>query len=558
MTNEQPEESINIEQWLKDTKIGGKAADIIKKRHVSIEELMEFDIDDLKSFTNELELDALSNNRFIKSITKLKLKTEKSKNNIRKRCVFVSQPESDAIMKLYEQYDKVSKLLLSIQRSIEILDQCDMEVNTQIENSINSVIIEMKNQKNKLLQDIDNMMHNKSNILQQQLDTAQQYLTILDNTKSKYNSCSKQTMTAEHRKQLILKLTTDILDKDNITTTMVTSPMMKFNTDCIKQLNGLYSAFIVNDFDVPKILNLSLRKVYYDAIAMEYSLNDEECITESKPILEVSVEYAILHKMYSKSKVNESLSDESNGSDSSDNENKNELTFNLENVDINSLKWKRKDENIKYHKQYTDYKIGKMYKFKICDVKSKRAYLIRIRARNSSGFGSYSNVIHVITKKHGKPFEVKRGTFSGSAGYSCGGNIDAVSLTSNKNIMLFGVGVFDCKGTVSVQLKVFKGDNNDQEKYISISSRKTFSRPSASTNAIQLNLKKPVKIRKNVKYTIQIDQNNSGGNSYYVEGVSQVTVGKVKICFGKALHSVNGSDAFQSGPFPFLYCSLWT
>eukprot|EP01084_Bolivina_argentea_P260271 439483_1 len=178
-TNQQ---SINVDEWLKQTKLGNDAAEIIKKRQVSIEELIEFDIDDLKLFAVDLGLDTLAKKRFVESIKKLKNKNNKS--NDKKRHVIVSTVEHNAISKLYEEYDNISSISNDIQTAISTLNE--FETNNEIEDKINSIINNISEIKIKLLKDIDNMVNHKTSILQNQINTIQNYLSIVNNGKIKY------------------------------------------------------------------------------------------------------------------------------------------------------------------------------------------------------------------------------------------------------------------------------------------------------------------------------------------------------------------------------------
>merc|ERR1712129_410239 len=62
---------IDRDQFLKDNKLGD-VLDIFVKRDITIEELLEFDHPDLRQFAKELGLDALSQNRLVKAIAKLR------------------------------------------------------------------------------------------------------------------------------------------------------------------------------------------------------------------------------------------------------------------------------------------------------------------------------------------------------------------------------------------------------------------------------------------------------------------------------------------------------
>eukprot|EP01084_Bolivina_argentea_P290118 498288_1 len=144
-------EDVNLIEFLKKINISDKAIEILQNRNVTIDELMEMDTDDLKSFLlEELKLDALSKNRMIKSITKLKEKDNNTKRiTTAKQHVVVSPDEHNGIIKLYERYDKSSQLSTNIQNAIQSLNECEIITNKQIEHTIDTIINNIKNKKKK-------------------------------------------------------------------------------------------------------------------------------------------------------------------------------------------------------------------------------------------------------------------------------------------------------------------------------------------------------------------------------------------------------------------------
>eukprot|EP01084_Bolivina_argentea_P085399 154346_1 len=395
----------DINEWLKQTKLGDKAAQKIIQRDVSIDELIEFEDDDLEDFAKQLELDTLAKNRFIASIRKLK---HQKNTNLSKRRVFISQEENNAMLKLYEQYNKLSSLCSSIQKSIQSINEYETQVNHQIENDINSIINNINNKKNELLSDIDNIMNHKKIALQKQLTIMENYTNTVNNGRSKYESYMKQTIDNKQRKKVILKMTNDILSDTNISMALLTSPKIQFNISKYdKRLNELYDYMIISDCDQPQMMNINLKNVHSFSISIEYSLHEID-LNSPKKILEIVVEYAILPKSYSpqiqikKKEIvkKDSNDDESNDFDSSDSEKRekfdvNDYKLDLKriNIEIDALKWMRNDKKIKYKKH-------KKNKYKIEELKSGRGYLLRMRARNASGFGTYSTIIGVMTIKN--------------------------------------------------------------------------------------------------------------------------------------------------------------
>ncbi len=190
---------------------------------------------------------------------------------------------------------------------------------------------------------------------------------------------------------------------------MLTAPKMQFDFEKHnKLLNKLFNKIVLNDCDQPHPMKMSLYKVRDGIIEVQYSLHKDD-INGPKKILQIVLEYAILNKSYSKHKPKkrykkDTSDSNSNWSDSYDSKSDShcdsesdisDLNINeeIDDIDINSLKWYENKGKIKYKKH------KKRNKYKLDGLKENRAYLIRMRARNSSGFGSYSQIISVLTPK---------------------------------------------------------------------------------------------------------------------------------------------------------------
>eukprot|EP00483_Globobulimina_turgida_P008831 UN08849 len=155
-------------------------------------------------------------------------------------------------------------------------------------------------------------------------------------------------------------------------------------------------------------------------------------------------------------------------------------------------------------------------------------------------------------------FEIKRGDI-GQSGWQYDGDLDALSFMSDKNIIFYGIAVFDCEGTVDVKYKIFKGDNKDNDNnIIAQSKQKSFTKDAMTKVPIRFDLDIPININKDTKYTIQLEQKNNiyGSTSYRViSGKTTVTIKGVKITFSKASNSPNNTSV-DHGAFPMLYCAL--
>eukprot|EP01084_Bolivina_argentea_P143860 252557_1 len=423
----QSNKEININEWLKQTKLGDYAADIIKKRNVSMDELIEFEEDDLKEFaTKDLGLDTLAKNRLIRSIRKLKHANLPNQKYMtmpfipKKQTVIVSSSENEAMIKLLDQYNKTSLTMNQIQKAVYILN--DFELN-DINNIINSLINNLKNKKETLLQSIDTIFNDKTNILNKQKSEMEHYLQTVSEARLKYEKYTNdKTIIHKKRKRLILDMVENVLNQS--TMALLTTPKIQFNIELyMNKLTDIYDTMKLNDCDHPGIMSLILKKVKHGAIYVQYNLNKLDIVCPKK-ILEIVLEYAILPKEYTKSiprtqkqkkiknkKRKSSIDSEHNSSDnSSDSEDEksmnsydsdsdsyeedNEYEINIDNVNMSELKWIKNVKKIKYRKNNKD-----KNKYKIDEVKAWRGYLIRIRARNSSGWSTYSNIVVAFVKE---------------------------------------------------------------------------------------------------------------------------------------------------------------
>ena len=411
------EKVIDVEQFLKDAKISDKA-EYLKSREITIEELCEFDNEELQSFAiNDLKLDALSKNRFIKAISKHQKPAPSTtpggftglSMNYRPAThhVIVSPAEHNGITKLYQQYDKSSALSQTLQNSVLSLNESQSIVINEIEQQFKYLYSTLQQKKESLLSLIDQQQQIKKQSLNQQLTEMENYINIVSNGKNKYEEyVSDSSLDMKRRKRLIVEMSEKILKQG--ATQMVTAPKLQFNLEKQeKSLNKfVLNAMSINDCDQPRAPLLSIKKKSATQITIEYELHENDR-TGPKKIEDIGIEYAILPKSYtmkSKRKSGDSDSDDTKSDDSSESDDDTDSDsdddtdsdgddIQIDDIDINSIKWTEIDKKIKYKKH------KKRNKYKIEDLKDNRAYMIRVRAYNSSGWGQYSEILTVITKK---------------------------------------------------------------------------------------------------------------------------------------------------------------
>lgn len=204
----------------------------------------------------------------------------------------------------------------------------------------------------------------------------------------------------------------EVLKREGVSMSMRTVPKVEFDVNKLKKrFNALCEKLQVSDCDQPKSMDFELYKVNGTEIEIEYALHSDD-IAGTQKIQEVELEYALLDKKYSKrisknmrkrrkdshssSDEDEDDSDDSDESKSDDSDiEDNNINIDTDDVDINDLDWKssKNYKKVKYKKR------KKRNRYKLKNLKEGRAYLLRIRARNESGFGAWSRIVSALTPK---------------------------------------------------------------------------------------------------------------------------------------------------------------
>eukprot|EP01084_Bolivina_argentea_P091251 164280_1 len=156
-------------------------------------------------------------------------------------------------------------------------------------------------------------------------------------------------------------------------------------------------------------------------------------------------------------------------------------------------------------------------------------------------------------------FTVARGTVRLTDWHYNGVLNDAICIQTNRNMLLRGIGVFTGnKGIITVKCKIYDGDNTveNQENIVGESDEKIIQCKAKSTVPIELLLRKPVNIKQNSKYTIEILQENSNGASCRViNGQTDIEQNGIKIIITDAVRSDNKTAA-TGGAIPLLLCTV--
>ena len=146
-----------------------------------------------------------------------------------------------------------------------------------------------------------------------------------------------------------------------------------------------------------------------------------------------------------------------------------------------------------------------------------------------------------------------------------GRKIDAIAFETSHSAHLRGIGIFNCAGKCTAQVKIYRGDNGKYNgmDIIGESERKEFGSASFATPApIELRLKRSVRLEEYQKYTVELLQKNEDeAISYQIKnGKSEVVEEDVgdddfEISFTRAALSKNGTNVLK-GAIPCLYFQL--
>eukprot|EP01084_Bolivina_argentea_P277831 474475_1 len=344
---------IDIEQWLKSNKLSEIYA-VFKRRDVTIEELIEFDENDLITFVKQdLKLDILQSKRFMKGINKIKQKNQLQplSKPIIKHNVILSIKEQNALTKLYQRFDECSQIQMNIQNTLKQSNPNSLDQNSiKCQNDINVIFMEIKkqilNRKNELLKDIENIKNNKQQILTQQLNTLQsKYIPLIENNKNKYESY----VNGSGQKINIIKMVENVLSFNGnqiATTVLATKPEIKYN---INYTMNIYDEFlnnlILNDCDVPFQTEFIIVNIEANCVCIKYDIDKKYYDKIGKSLMKIAIEYAIVkndNDLWSDYKENiddkneEKESEETESNSDSQSESENEIESESDNQTMNA------------------------------------------------------------------------------------------------------------------------------------------------------------------------------------------------------------------------------
>ena len=113
---------------------------------------------------------------------------------------------------------------------------------------------------------------------------------------------------------------------------------------------------------------------------------------------------------------------------------------------------------------------------------------------------------------------IERGPVSSSPSWYYNDPKDAICVSVSKNVMLDGFGIFGGTGTVTAMAKVYLGDNDRDESRCGEcvgEAEGSWQQTTANATPHELKFKKRVKLKKGVKYTLELHQRTTGGDQAY-------------------------------------------
>eukprot|EP01083_Nonionella_stella_P316124 1144610_1 len=514
--------SIAVDVWLSVNRITN--VDAVQKkfaeREITIEELLEFTEQDLRSFCKELQFDTLTTTRLIHGVrntlkessmaapaapanptdtSHITIKDDafnispiqyadgdvmpvipprnaepamNDNNNIQH--VIVSPQEHEAMEQMYKRYDMASTLSETIQKSYGILNQSKESAKADLNEKFTLLFEQMKLRQEELNSMIDELGKHKEDTLKQQNEQLTTYKTQISAGKKEYeNLISDVNIDIHKRKIEIMSMINNIMNS-KVPLSLITQPEIKFAMPP-KAVQTFLGALAVDNCDRPSPPVLILGKVSFDTMIVSWQTEfDQDMAVMSN---RKSVEYQLCfakfikefimskkdrkkgkkkeqkknkksqknkkrkrkkkkHRKYDSdsssdsdstssdtdtSSTSDSDSDTTSSSSSSasssgvdmdeitrQNEDEKSPGINegvgdddnrFKNIDLSVLNWKRIRLN------------GKAKSHRIKGLVHGWSYLVRIRGKNDSGWGEYSDPIKVSTKsinliwnqhKHGK------------------------------------------------------------------------------------------------------------------------------------------------------------
>eukprot|EP01083_Nonionella_stella_P235185 827235_1 len=309
------------------------------ERQITIEELLEFNENDLRSFCKELEFDTLTTTRIINGI-KNTLKESAApapaapaassnitddiipisdninndiimppfedgnilnipinnaeelpnnnndimnKNN-KVQHVIVSPQEHEAMEKMYKKYDIASTLSENITKSYKIIEENTQLAKDDLNEKFVLLFEQMKLRQEELVATIEELSKYKMDALKKQNNELKAYRIQISNGKKEYEQLiSDVNMDIHRRKMEIMAMIKEIMDC-KVPLSMITEPDMKFLMPP-PAISTFLNALGVDNCDRPTAPVLILEKVTFDTMTVSWQTEFDEdmnCVSNRK------------------------------------------------------------------------------------------------------------------------------------------------------------------------------------------------------------------------------------------------------------------------------------
>eukprot|EP01083_Nonionella_stella_P148510 470219_1 len=520
MTSQEGELEFNFETWIRKSNLT-EIKDLFIKHKVTKQATLQLGSPQFMALMSDPELLTNKSSMIPRIIQALQSVNAPIEANPRSRVV-ITETEETAMDNAESECGKTLKdidaLTTAIENTNKNYTQCQEQINTMFDEFAKDL---RKRQKQLLIQ-LDEVKQRKINAFQTQLDDLKGFRKQYNDTKHQWdNILYHQNMDKAQRKQTITE----------------TAKTLTQNSADMKDTNKAVLSLVTDHFDVKM-------KSYQSYVDTYGQVGGDKCFT--KPTISEweagcrTVKFTV-----------------ECGSDHSDEKTE-------QNARRYEVQWKPSDgheANDRDSDEKCEWNIKDFVsnRIELKDLSANTIYGVRCRIKYGKVCSPFCNVYSFTTRKATEIFEIKRGSIGVYNWYYDDGSIAALCFTSDKNITLYGIGVFDAKGTINVKYEIIKGDNDNYDKtdIIAASQQKSFTRESRTKIPIRFDLPSPIHIQQNTKYTIQLTQkNNNRAYSYRVtKGQGTVTMNGVTITFKNAKKSPNGTDSTY-GAFPILYCSL--
>jgi len=206
--------------------------------------------------------------------------------------IIVTPVEQQSMTQLQERLDLCETLIEDVQSSFDGLRSHSNEVKQKIAERVKSIVQMLQEKEKGALGDIEQKKQEKEVMLKSQLKYLQNHEDAINNSKRRYQELVADVDKNVHERRVeIVSMCSSLLNDKQVTLNMITTPALKFGfqSDALKQF---YKKITIDDCDQPPPpMQLKALKIGPDSISLEWKMLE---LAENKPLLELSVEAALL------------------------------------------------------------------------------------------------------------------------------------------------------------------------------------------------------------------------------------------------------------------------